>query len=90
MFLKLANTDINIASYSVLAEWAKTQNCDHKITYKFNDKSLARYKYKQKQTPLKPRRGLHLYALFSHQTLSVIAPIFLKSLSVKLPDGMSR
>ena len=31
-----------------------------------------------------------LYALLSHQTLSVIAPIFLKSLSVKLPDGMSQ
>ena len=27
----------------MLAEWAKTQNCDHKIMYKFNDKSLARY-----------------------------------------------
>ena len=45
-----------------------------------------------KANPLKPRPGLHLYALLSHQTLSlsVIAPIFLKSLSVKLPDGMSR
>ena len=32
----------------VLAEWA---NCDHKIMYKFNDKSLARYKYKHKQSP---------------------------------------
>ena len=50
MFLKLANADI-INQYSVLAEWAKTQNCHHKIMYKFNDKSLARYKYKQKQTP---------------------------------------
>ena len=47
--------------------------------YKFNDKSLARYRYKQKANPLKPRRGLHLYALLSHQTLSLIAPIFLKS-----------
>ena len=35
----------------VLAEWAKTENCDHKIMYKFNDKCLARYRYKQKQTP---------------------------------------
>ena len=43
-----------------------------------------------KANPLKPRRGLHLYALLSHQTLSVIAPIFLKSLFVKLPNGMSR
>ena len=32
-----------------------------------------------KANPLKPRRGLHLYALLSHQTLSEIAPIFLKS-----------
>ena len=39
---------------------------------------------------MKPRPGLHLYALLSHQTLSVIAPIFLKSVFVKLPDGMSR
>ena len=45
MFLKLANADINIA------EWAKTQNCDHKIMYKFNDKSLARYKYNQSKPP---------------------------------------
>ena len=59
--------------------------------YKFNDKILARYKYKQKQTPWNLDVGyVHLYALLSHQTLSVIAPIFLKSLSVKLPDGMSR
>ena len=29
-----------------------TENyCDNKIMYKFNDKSLARYRYKQKQTP---------------------------------------
>ena len=53
--------------------------------YKFNDKSLARYNYKQKQTPWNLDVG---YALLSHQTLSVIAPIFLKSLSVKLPDGI--
>ena len=39
---------------------------------------------------MKPRPGLHLYALLSHQTLSVIAPIFLKSVFVKLPDGMFR
>ena len=39
---------------------------------------------------MKPRPGLQLYALLSHQTLSVIAPIFLKSVFVKLPDGMSR
>ena len=45
--------------------------------YKFNNKSLARYR--QKKNHLKPRRGLHLYALQSHQTLSVIAPVFLKS-----------
>ena len=31
-----------------------------------------------------------LYALLSHKTLSVIAPIFLKLVFVKLPDGMSR
>ena len=53
--------------------------------YKFNDKSLARYWYKQKQTPLKPRPRLHLYALLSHQTLSVIAPIFLKSVVLEAP-----
>ena len=29
----------------MLTEWAKTQNCDHKIMYKFNDKSLARYAF---------------------------------------------
>ena len=43
-----------------------------------------------KANPLKPRPGLQLYALLSHQTLSVIAPIFLKLVFVKLPDGMSR
>ena len=31
-----------------------------------------------------------LYALLSHKTLSVIAPIFLKLVFVKLPDGMSQ
>ena len=49
MFLKLANADINIAC--LLNGRKHMQNCDHKIMYKFNDKSLARYKYKQKQTP---------------------------------------
>ena len=38
--------------------------------YKFNDKSLARYRYKQKQNI-----GLHLYTPLSHQTLSVIAQV---------------
>ena len=67
--------------YSVLSEWAKTQNCDHKIMYKFNAKSLARYRYKQKQTPWNLDVGYTCtYALLSHQTLSVIAPSnFLKS-----------
>ena len=62
----------------MLAERAKTQNCVNKIMYKFNDKSLARCRYKQKKSPQKTRPRLHLYALLSHQTLSVIAPIFLK------------
>ena len=33
---------------------------------------------------------LYGYALLSYQTLPVIAPIFLKFVFVKLPDGMSR
>ena len=60
---------------------------DNKIMYKFNDKSLARYRYKQNQNP---STRLDLYDLVSHQTLSVIAPIFLKMVFVKLPDRMSR
>ena len=48
-FLKLANADINI---SYLLNGRKlTQNCDQKIMYKVKDKRLARYRYKQKQTP---------------------------------------
>ena len=60
---------------------------DNKIMYKFNDKSLARYRYKQNQNP---STRLDLYDVVSHQTLSVIAPIFLKMVFVKLPDRMSR
>ena len=60
---------------------------DNKIMYKFNDKSLARYRYKQNQNP---STRLDLYDVVSHQTLSVIAPTFLKMVFVKLPDRMSR
>ena len=42
---------------------------DNKIMYKFNDRSLARYRYKQNQNP---STRLDLYDLVSHQTLSVI------------------
>ena len=56
--------------------------------YKFNAKRLARYRYKQNQNPL--HLWLDLYDLVSHQTLSVIAPIFLKIVFLKLPDRMSR
>ena len=86
MFLKLANADINIAC---LLNRRKhriviTRSCTNLMIKAWQDTDT------NKANPLKPRRGLHLYALLSHQTLSVTAPIFLKSLSVKLPDRMSR
>ena len=68
----------------------ETQNCDNKIKYNFNDKSLARYRYKQKQTPWNLDLGYTCITLLTHQILSVITPIFLKLVFVKLPDGMSR
>ena len=40
---------------------------------------LSKIQIQTKANPLKPRRGLHLYVLLSHQTLSVIAPVFPKS-----------
>ena len=46
---------------------------------KFNDQSLARYRYKQKPTP----------ETSTWATL-LCSPIFLKSVFVKLPDEMSR
>ena len=53
--------------------------------YKFNDKSLARYRYKQKQPP-----ETSTWATLVCSTQSVVAPDFFKLVFVKLPDGMSR
>ena len=76
MFLELANADINIAC---LLSGRKhriviTRSCTNLMIIK-----LSKIQIQTKASPLKPRRGLHLYALLRHQTLSVIAPIFLKS-----------
>ena len=47
--------------------------------YKFNDKSLERYRYKQKQNlRLKPLGYTCMLYSVTNQILSVIAPIFLK------------
>ena len=75
MFLELANADVNIAC---LLNGRKhriviTRSCTNLMVKALQDTDT------NKSKPRKPRRGLHLYALLSHQTLSVIAPIFLKS-----------
>ena len=60
--LKISNGFLKLAKCwhqcIMLAEWPKTHNWgrwtitnDNKIMYKFNDKGIARYRYKQKQTP---------------------------------------
>ena len=51
-FLKLANADINISCLlkgGEHTELSRSITNDNKIMYKFNDESLARCKYKQKQ-----------------------------------------
>ena len=51
-FLKLANADINISCLLKGGEHKELRRSitnDNKIIYKFNDKSLARCRYKQKQ-----------------------------------------
>ena len=65
---ELANPDINIAC---LLNGRKhriviTRSCTNLMT------KASKIQIKTKANPLKPRRGLHLYALLSHQTLSVL------------------
>ena len=77
-------------TYIVLAERAKTKNCD-KIMYKnkFNDEGLARYRYKQKQTP---ETSTWASLVYSTQSPNIVSnsSYFPKLVFVKLPDGMSR
>ena len=91
MFLKLANADINYIFIACLLNGRKhriviTRSCTNLMIKAQQDTDTNKSKPPETST----WHGLHLYALLSHQNLSVIAPIFLKSLSVKLPDGMSR
>ena len=71
-------------------ELRKSITNDHKIMYKFNDKSLAGKIQIRTKSKTSKTSGLHLYALLSDQTLSVIDPIFLKLVFLKPPDRMSR
>ena len=75
MFLELVKADINIACWlnGRKQRIVITRSCTNLMIKAQQDTDT------NKSKPLKPRRGLHLYALLSHQTLSVIAPIFLKS-----------
>ena len=67
----------------------RSKTNDNKIMYEFNDTSLARCSLTNK-SKTSNTSGLHLYALLSHQTLSVIAPSFFKLVFVKPPGRMSR
>ena len=82
----------NLSLDFILKIFLKFRKFQPRYSYKIYSYIKKRlYRYKQKQTPWHLDVGYTcMHALLSHQTLSVIAPIFLKSVFVKLPDGMSR
>ena len=78
-FMKLAKADISewVCLLNGRNQLRRSITNDNKIMYKFNDKSLARYRYKQKQS-LWNLWAILVCAILSDQILSVSAPTFLK------------
>ena len=78
----------------MLTEWAKTQNCDNKIIYKFNRIKPQQDTDTNKANPLKPRTWATLVCSTQSPNLasnSSYFRIFLKLVFVKAPGlGMFR